>query len=42
MNAVSPRSVRIGAATIVATIVLLVLFVDPRTGQPGFDRDGGN
>jgi hypothetical protein len=38
----SPGSVRIVAAAIVATIVVLVLFATPRTGQPGFDRDGGN
>jgi hypothetical protein len=43
MNAeMSPGSVRIVAAAIVATIVVLVLFVAPRTGQPGFDRDGGS
>jgi hypothetical protein len=43
MNAeMSPGSVRIVAAAIVATIVALVVFVAPRTGQPGFDGDGGN
>jgi len=39
---VSPRSVRIVAAAIVAMIAVLVHFVAPRTGQSGFDRDGGN
>jgi hypothetical protein len=37
----SPRSVRIVAAAIVATIVALVLFVAPRRGQPSSDKDGG-
>jgi hypothetical protein len=39
----SPRSApRVVAAAIVATIVVLILFVAAKTGQPGFDRDGGN
>jgi hypothetical protein len=43
MNAeMSPRSVQIVVAAIVATMVVLVLFVAPGTGQPSFDKDGGN
>jgi hypothetical protein len=29
-------------AAIGATIVVVILFVTAKTGQPGFDRDGGN
>jgi hypothetical protein len=35
----SPRSVRIAPAAIVATVVEFVLFV-ARMGQPGFEKDG--
>ena len=37
----SPMSAGVVFA-IVATIVVLVLFLVPRTGQPGFGREGGN
>jgi hypothetical protein len=38
----SPGSIRIVAAAIVAIMVVLGLFVAPRTGQPSFGKDGGN
>jgi Na+/melibiose symporter-like transporter len=39
----SPRSAPwVVFAAIGTTIVVVILFVTAKTGQPGFDRDGGN
>ncbi len=38
----SPISAEVVCAAIVATIVVLVFFLVPRTGQLGFGRDSGD